>query len=659
MRIRSFIILLACCGSLLGCTQGKKPRLTARTSGVEERVGETAILRLGAPAFSALSQNDRAAVWYLSQAILAGRDITCDQIYPGQNRALRFAEKMSANLAYGVTPGNVEPYFRFVKVLQFHNGFYDLRSARKVGLGDFNPRLFTELLFVALANSGGELGSLIEVNLMRNFLVDTLLYPTIDPVLCRVSQDSARSEILPLGFYNRISLAEASKFAGRFPFNSRLVRRDSTIVEQVCRAGDEETAPGLYATELTRVIENLEKGRPYLPPERVPAVDLLIRHLRSGEPAAFDSAAALWRSGSTPVDFLLGFCDTRFDPLGSRGLWTGFLSLRDEAAQTNVDRLLQVAKELQTESLEEGSQPAALGQIKAVQLLTATGADGPRYSDVYRDPPCPDSISGPGQSLIFINVLSARAQARAQGIESLFCRDAADSSLAVKWAADLAFVQTVLAEYGHAILPSEAECRCCNGGDVNRNVLQEVLVQAQSWRLMGEPILATLGLIPTEAAGQIYRSLGRQYLVSLGEGAPEGGNPQPLQILGNYLVETGALKLEKVSGRTICEPTGAGLVRQKLAVLADSLNLILADSGAQQRRAFVSKYSRPNPAGLTEEITSQLQQARAFREEAFILPIVAARFNPMGGLEAVRLEQPESFAEEMLIYGGLETGKQK
>jgi hypothetical protein len=207
MRIRAFIILLAGSALLIGCAKKETQRPSAGLGGVEERIGNAAILRLGAPAFASLSQNDRAAVWFLSQAILAGRDITCDQIYPGQCRALRFIEKMSANLEYGVTTGYVESFLRFAKVAQLHEGFYDIRSGRKVSLGDFNPRIFTELMFVAQANTGGELGQLADVQRMRSFIVDTLLNSSVDPVLCRMPQDSAHTEILPVGFYQGISTA--------------------------------------------------------------------------------------------------------------------------------------------------------------------------------------------------------------------------------------------------------------------------------------------------------------------------------------------------------------------------------------------------------------------------------------------------------------------
>ena len=110
------------------------------------------------------------------------------------------------------------------------------------------------------------------------------------------------------------------------------------------------------------------------------ALDLLIRYLGSGDQAAFDSAAALWRSNTAPVDFVMGFSDIRFDPLRRKGLWTALLFLPDTEAQGRVDKLLGILPEL-TASLPGGppgtrSRPRC-SSARAGYVVVTVLADAP------------------------------------------------------------------------------------------------------------------------------------------------------------------------------------------------------------------------------------------------------------------------------------------
>ncbi len=653
-----WVIAFSLCALLLvGCGPKQESRLEAMPGEIVERVGDIAILRAETPAFDQLSENDCAAAWYLSQAILAGREISRDQIYPGQAAACRFLETMGANLDYGIIPSTVQPFRLFLKNLQIHDGFYNVRTGRKIPLGGFDDRGLTNLLFVAQANSGGKLGSLIEVNLMRTFIVDTLFNPAKDSLLFDWDSNAGRWTILPPGFYDGASPSEAQAFSGKYTANSRLTHRDGVIAEQVLRAGDEELASGLFADPLRRVIDNLEKGRPYFPAPLVPAADLLKEYLRTGVSSLYDSAAIIRRSASPPVDFILGFADTRLDPFGQKGLWTGLLFLEDEAQQVKIARLVQAWPELGA-ALPGGSESyQAASRIKAVQLLAASGVNGALCPDVYRDPPSSDAQSH-RQSLIFTNILKVRAQVRAKYLESLFCMNPNDSLEAVISAPDLAFTRITIGEMPglEPVIPSGFHR---NGAVSIEEVIREVIRQAQIWWLAGDLKLAALGMLPVQANTETYRSLARQYLISLADFSSDRYDYAVLPLLGNYLLETGALVLEEVQGKTYCLSADSAVVRGKLAQLIHRLQPATVARDQQLMNEFVSKYGGSNPEGLSREVAQRLQAAAAFNQEAFLLPLVRARINPMGGLEEVFLDQARDFNHAMLIYSGLEPTKGK
>ena len=69
---------------------------------------------------------------------------------------------------------------------------------------------------------------------------------------------------------------------GRF---ATAVLPDGTLEEQVYRAGfDDQIPPGLYAKELSQVIEHLEAAIPFATPKMARALAALVHLYRTGEP---------------------------------------------------------------------------------------------------------------------------------------------------------------------------------------------------------------------------------------------------------------------------------------------------------------------------------------------------------------------------------------
>lgn len=169
------------------------------------------------------------------------------------------------------------------------------------------------------------------------------------------------------------------------------------------------------------------------------------------------------------MDFVLGFADRRYDPLANKGLWTGLLFVLDDQAQAKIKKLNAAARELLAAlPVAPNAEPPAY-QVKAVQLLTAIGANGPLCPDVYRDPPYFDQSDSCRQSLIFTNVIAARARARTPAIALEFCADAQDSAQARLYAEDLAFARAALNEVLNLRDSRGLSDFCSGSSQVSRN----------------------------------------------------------------------------------------------------------------------------------------------------------------------------------------------
>ncbi len=641
-----------------GCARKRSGGDLSKTSGeVAEQVNDIAVLWLEAPAFADLSMNDRIAAYHLSKAVLAGRDIPYDQIHRKHLEVLRFCEEIGLNISYGAPERSVEGFWLFLKSLWIHNGFYDLSTGRKLQF-PIDARDLNRLTLVALSNSGGRLGTLIEINTKQIWITDSLFNPTIEPAV-QIGKTAPPGSVLP-NFYENVTLQKAKEFTGKYPQNSKLAKRRGKLVELVYRAGDENFAPGPYADHLENVIENLEKARPYLVKERIAVVDHLISHFYTGEPAHFDSAAQLRRSSEATVDFILGFNDCRFDPLGRKGLWTGILFIADEEAQLRLVKFAEIGEKLLKSfpGYRSNLFTHHKSNVKAMQLLCATGIISPLCPDTYSDPPA-DRRDNNGQVLVFTNVIRARAIARARQLEAAFCDTEVEQELGLKYAGDLAFWEATLPIItGLSEGNQQADLRASEDEeDVNRIILRRALSELTGLWLMTDPRMVASGCLPDERASkEVFRRFIRECAISLDGRFSEFDltRGKALRIIGNYLANAGgAFGIEEREGRITCRLTDQELMREQIGELGDHIAELLVKGTPSELHYFIEKYGEiKNVSSSQSDGRRDGNRASVFNREAFILPLLRADLNPMGGITDVHLMQPESFVEEMYEFGG-------
>ena len=119
-------------------------------------------------------------------------------------------------------------------------------------------------------------------------------------------------------FYLGVTLADLKNFTERYRLNSRVVKENGKLVEQVYRAGtpDGRIPPGLYAQYLKKANESLEKARGYADPAQAKVIADLIRYYQTGEYKDWLQFDADWVQDNEPVDFANGFIEVYRDARG-------------------------------------------------------------------------------------------------------------------------------------------------------------------------------------------------------------------------------------------------------------------------------------------------------------------------------------------------------
>src|SRR2546428_8867560 len=310
-----------------------------------ETVGEFALSRLYADGFDELSQKDRVLAFYLYRAALAGRDIFYDQM--GRD-VLEIRDLLEEILTH---PRKLDPGFRdrlllYLKLFWINNGnhndrtrqkfvpeftFADLQSAARVAVksGAHVKLAFRETLEEALAR-------------LRPAIFD----PAVDP-LSTCKTPPRGQDILTcssVNFQEGLRLADLNGITEKYPLNSRLVKKDGRIVEEVYRAGRKEIPPGRYAKELRTMIGFLEKARVFADEAQAAVLDHLIDYFATGDPGAFKAYNIEWVKHDSPVDAVIGFIETYKDPRGQKGAYEGivhFVDTRTTRLQKDLASLAQ------------------------------------------------------------------------------------------------------------------------------------------------------------------------------------------------------------------------------------------------------------------------------------------------------------------------------
>jgi hypothetical protein len=674
--------------SFTGCRHKDIPKAPDNNGVIlAEKVQSIAVLRLDAPAFSNLDLQDRTATFYLSQAIIAGRDIATDQLHPRHLEMRKFLENISQEISYGVPDQLSQPFWTGLKLIWINNGFYNPTNLGKIPL-PLGEHELTLLMFLALSNSGGRLGSLVDINLKRSWMVDSLFVLSIDRSLYRGDELFRRSATFnsPIRFYQGVTPDEIDSFPYKFPHNSNLIKSEGRIFEQIYRTGDETFSAGPYASELEKVVGNLEKARPYLHPDLVKQVDHLVNYFRTGSTSSFDSARTVGK-GTGNIGFTMGFDDFRFDPFGRKGVWSGKLFINDPKAQAEAEQIRSTAlKALEPSPFSDYvklqlTRPA----LQCVQLLTATGMDAPLCSDILIQPAVEHTQPS---ALLFTNVINARARSLIEADEKLTTQDQAKVQQARELDPKLAFIEAVL--QAHFKSTSISNAKLGNLDEMHWQPLAESTMGelAYLW-CMGQGSLQDF-LPPGDSKVEAYQRFVKQAALTYNLQDPLGdySGIGVYRFLTNYfLKQGGSIDIKSDGESDLSRLVSAEIFHSQIGELAAKLSHLIVQPDNTQLVDFIKSYtplmaSGPSvkapinrkmeqmgdetPSDSTKPEHGRLRRGRNDEPvtssqtvaEAFIQPIINATINPMGGISGIKLVQPADLTTEMLLFGGVQSSDQ-
>lgn len=625
------------------------PESAAPPAAVIAGFGDTAVVALPAPGFDQLSRDQRLLAYWLAQAGAAGDAIAYEQSYRHNLAIVRLLRGILTH-AQAVSSDALPRLREYARAIYLHHGVHDPTTERKLV-----PRLRpAELRAAALAAraAGADFG--LSPGASLEAFLRELEGPIFDP-----AQDALRTDKAPkdggdplrssaVNFYEGVSARDLASFHDRFPLNSRLVKEDGKLVEQVYRAGQPQTrgrrgaraepmiAAGLSAERLARAGAALGQAMQLASGSQLQGLRELAAYLRTGDPDRFRASQREWLKEASQVDYIIGFVETYADPRGQKGLWEGFVGYQDARRTEAVRKLAAAAQYFEDAKpwAAEYKRPGiAVPAAAAVWVAAGSGDNRPQsFAGVNLPNENAEREQFGSKSFLLPGYDDAVAQVRS----SALLRELSPPALApelVRCRSQLRFALVAFHEIvGHASgrvsrALSEARTDPADLLKENYNTLEEARADLVGHWHAGDPKTREVGLLPDLGCQAVYPQYATsEWLASLAQ-VPEGDRVDEDHLRGDQLMiwwftSKGAIAAQKLGGKRYLVAGDAAKWRAAAGELLSLLQDIKARGDFAQLKALVDAHASHLDAGLRDEVLARIRSLRVPRRVLALPPVL-------------------------------------
>ena len=398
-----------------------------------ERFADVRILRYRVPGFEALPARIKELLYYLYEAALCGRDIIFDQKYRYNLSVKRTLEQIVRHYPGNRDTADFRALTLFLKRVWFANGIHHHYAHDKLIPG-FSPDAFGAFVRETPAEFPLREGQSLDELIAE--LTRVLFDASVDAKLVSKSADRDVLTSSAVNFYSGLTQREVEAFYASLAapgdatpvslgLNSRLVKRDGVLVEDVQKVG------GRYTQAIERMVGWLEKAAVKAENDaQRAALTKLVAFYRSGSLEDWDDYNIAWlRDTESHVDLIHGFIEVYHDPLGMRGTFESVVSFRDPEATRRIGAIAGAAQWFEDHMpfFERHKKPNVTGITGKVINVVIESGDAAPTTPIGINLPNSDWIRREhgSKSVSLANVVAAYNAVRG-GVDREFSYDAAE-----------------------------------------------------------------------------------------------------------------------------------------------------------------------------------------------------------------------------------------
>ncbi len=631
-----------------------------------DRVDNTIVVQLYADGFEALSHDDKMLAYHLSQAAIVGRDIYLDQRFEF-TLGLRWVLE-SLWLVRDDLPADVnKEVTRYCKLFWVHSGIHDNLTTKKMPLA-LTQKQFEDACAVAQKNgtklTAKELAPMRNLEHAWQIMTDPTTYVSVTNKSTENGNDPVAASCNNL--YSGVTTADLEGFVEKNGLNSRLVKRDGKLFEEVYRCGDGKSIPpGRYAKEISAINVELKKALQYAPVPTKKAITNLIRYNETGSMDDWREFNIAWvQDNDSTIDFILGFIEVYVDARGMKGSWESVVSFRDEIKTRNIAKLALEAPwfEARMPWEEKFKKKDVKGiSARAISVVMETGDSGPITPIGINLPNEADVRQEYGsKSVNLANIVETYNSVKASGSLGEFSFTKEEEARARLYSSAMDDMHTNLHEVvGHASgqLMPEIKNPAQRLG-LFYSTLEEGRADLVGLYWIADKKMKDLGFVPNdEAALAKYEAYARNALVQLrrvplGERVEED-HMRNRQLIVLWLLENNAgVHVEVKDGRTFYVVDSADKFREGCGKLLAELMRIKAEGDFKAGKALVEKYAVKIDPALHKEVIARIEKLGLPSVTGFVQPELQLVKDADGKVVDVKTTHCRDLADQMLRWSG-------
>jgi dipeptidyl-peptidase-3 len=628
---------------------------------VVEQFADIKVLRYQIPGWENLTLKEQKLVYYLTQAGTSGRDIMWDQHYKYNLKIRKALENIYKNYKGDKTSENWKNFEIYLKRVWFSNGIHHHYSSDKIKPG-FSAAYFDGLMKATKTTLAPAIAALI--------------FNNVDSKRVNLDESKGLLEGSAINFYEKgISLKETEDFYAKktspdpkkpysYGLNSKLVRNaKGQLVEKIWKS------KGMYGAAIDKIIYWLEKAKSVTENKKqADALALLISYYKTGSLKTWDDYNIAWLHATEGnIDYINGFIEVYNDPLGYRGSYESIVQIKDFDMSAKMEVLSKNAQWFEDNSplMPEHKKKNVVGVSYKTVIVAGESGDASPSTPIGVNLPNADWIRAEhgSKSVSLGNIIDSYAKAAGKGKLEEFANDEEEIVLAKKYGEIGDKMHTALHEVvGHA------------SGQINPGIgtpkeslksyastLEEGRADLVGLYYLYNPKLQELGLVDDwkklgmESYDSYIRNGLMTQLVRLELGANiEESHMRNRQWVSSWVFEKGKNDnvIEKISrdGKTYFNITDYEKLHDLFGQLLREVQRIKSEGDFNAGKALVENYGVKVDQKLHVEVLERNKQFASAAYNGFVNPVLVPKLDKNGKIIAIEVQQPKSFAEQMLKY---------
>lgn len=656
------ILMTACNGDKPAPAPNEEPAANADDFNWNpENFADKKIVRYQIPGFEKLSLQQKKLVYYLTQAGLAGRDISYDQNCR-YNLAVRKAmDQVMAKYQGDKSSEEWKALELYAKEVWFASGIH-----HHYGHDKFEPGFSPEYLDKVLSETGAKIAADAKA---------AIFDPNIVPKRVDQSDPEKLLENSSVNFYGEnVTTAEAKAFykkksgeggiyAPLYGLNSQLVKNESGQLEERVWKLD-----GMYGEAIAEIIKWLEKASTVAENEpQKKALELLIEYYRTGDLKTFDNYNIAWVNATEgDVDYINSFIEVYHDPLGFKGSYESIVEINDFDASARMQVVADNAQYFEDNSpiMDEHKKPEVVGVSYKVVNVAGEAGDASPSTPIGVNLPNSNWIRARhgSKSVSLGNIVEGYNNADGPGLLTEFAHDKEEIERSKKHGKIASKMHTALHEViGHASGQQEPDVP--NPAEALQNFaspLEEARADLVALYYIMDQKLVDMGLMESLEVGKAeYDGYLKNGMMTQLRRIEPGKDIEQAHMRNRAMVahwafekgnEAGAVEMIERDGKHFIEIKDYDKMRELFGQLLREVQRIKSQGDYAAAKAIFEDYGIKVNQDIHQEVLTRSEKLNIPPYGGFINPKLVPVTDDNGEITDVKVEYPDDFTTQMLEY---------